>query len=268
MTMPQPPDYPDFLTRLGRDMSTQGWHFHRAPHSGPFDRFQVLGERGCGTNVTRKIIDNTLALHRSEALGWKHNIPSMIALPPGFLVICAVRAPAPWARSLYRRPWHGAHFLQALDFSTFIRTPWQGHIDNETQFEGIPPGLRPQGLELQWDRHPITGARYDTIFAMRNTKHRALLSLPARGASVAYVALEAFTARPRQFLEGLRTAFDLTPTGKPYRPIKRRMGNRWTPAIEGRAPLPDPLPQADLDWMHTQLDPQIETALGFAPTTA
>ena len=41
------------------------------------------------------------------------------------------------------------------------------------------------------------------------------------------------------------------------------MGNRFTPAVENRAPAPDTWDAADLEWMHSQLDPAIETTLGF-----
>ena len=117
---------------------------------------------------------------------------------------------------------------------------------------------------MQWDRHPVTGARFDTIFDMRNLKHRALLSLPERGASVVYVSLDAFNAAPEAFLRDLSETFGLTFTQKGYAPVKRRMGNRWTPAVADRAPAPNAWSQEDLDWMTSRLDAQIEAALGFA----
>jgi hypothetical protein len=253
-----------FTARLSHDMRTVGWHFHKA-HEGPFDRFQVLGERGCGTNVIRKTVQDALAIMRTEALGWKHGIPAMIALPPTFLTICAVRAPDTWARSLYNRPWHAPASLQALEFAAFLRAPWQACVDRISHFEGIHPELVPKGLELQWDRHPVTGARFENIFAMRNLKHRALLSLPLRGASVVYVSLDAFNAAPQAFVADLSAAFGLAATARGYAPVTRRMGNRFTPALEGRAAAPDLWEDADIAWMHSQLAPAQETALGFRP---
>ncbi|WP_299414566.1 hypothetical protein [uncultured Sulfitobacter sp.] len=267
MTMPNAPEpagFAEFNARLAADMAQTGWHFHKAA-DGPFDRFQVLGERGCGTNIIRKTVQDALVIRRTEALGWKHGVPSMIAIPPSFLVICALRGPRAWTTSLYRRPWHAAPHIQALDFSTFIRTPWHARVDREDHFEGTPPHLHPMGEELQWDRHPITGARYDTVFAMRNLKHRALLSMPERGASVVYVSLDAFNADPQAFLRDLADTFGLAHSEEGYNPVKRRMGNRWTPEIPDRPPAPRPWPPADIAWMNSQLDPQIETALGFPP---
>jgi hypothetical protein len=260
---PDPQGFDDFLTALRTDMTSKGWHFHKASQ-GPFDRFQVLGERGCGTNIIRKTVRDALHIKRTEALGWKHGFPAMIALPPSFLTICALRAPDQWAQSLYKRPWHAAPQIQTLDFATFLRSPWHAIVDKLGHFEGIPPRLHPLGEELQWDRHPITGAPFETIFAMRNLKHRALLGLPARGASVVYVSLDAFNAAPEGFLANLAATFGLSPTARGYAPTERRMGNRWTASVPGRTPAPQHWSDTDLHFMHSQLDPRIETALGFA----
>jgi hypothetical protein len=267
MTMahaPDPSGFTKFKRTLATDMAKTGWHIHKSG-DGPFDRFQVLGERGCGTNVIRKTIQDALQIKRTEALGWKHGVPNMIALPPTFLTICAVRAPHKWAHSLYKRPWHAAPSVQSLGFAEFLRTPWQSYVDKLGHFDGIAPRLHPLDEELQWDRHPITGERFENIFAMRNLKHRTLMSLPARGGSVVYVSLDAFSAAPEAFLSDLSNTFGLGATAQGYTPVERRMGNRWTAAVEGRAPAPDTWADEDTAWMHSQLDPEIEAALGFGP---
>ncbi|MEP3677021.1 hypothetical protein [Sulfitobacter sp.] len=267
MTMTQtsnPAGFDAFATVLAADMARTGWHIHKA-HDTPVDRFQVLGERGCGTNVIRKTVQDALRIRRTEALGWKHAVPAMIALPPSFLTICALRAPDKWAHSLYKRPWHAAPEIQRLDFPAFLRHEWISCVDDMGHFDNIAPRLKPLGEELQWDRHPVTGARYENIFAMRNLKHRALLGLPTRGASVVYVSLDAFNAAPQAFLADLSKAFHLTYTEQGYAPVTRRMGNRWTAAVADRLPAPEAWDDADKAWMHSQLDSRIETTLGFAP---
>lgn len=265
MTMAQTPDSPefrDFCAQMAPDMAQRGWHFHKAS-DGPFDRFQVLGERGCGTNIIRKTVQDALSIKRTEALGWKHGFPAMIAIPPTFLTICAVRTPLKWAHSLYKRPWHAAPEVQALDFAAFLRAPWHSCVDKLGHFDGIAPRLHPLGHELQWDRHPITGARFENIFAMRTLKHRALLSLPARGASVVYVSLDAFNAAPEAFLRDLSQTFGLGFTAAGYTPTARRMGNRFTPVVKDRAPAPEVWSAQDVAFTHSQLDAQIEESLGF-----
>lgn len=258
----EPAGFREFCARMAPDMAQRGWHFHKVT-DGPFDRFQVLGERGCGTNIIRKTVQDALAIKRTEALGWKHGVPAMIAIPPSFLTICAVRAPLTWANSLYKRPWHADPSVQALDFATFLRRPWRAYVDKIGHFDGIAPRLHPEGHEMQWDRHPVTGARFSNIFAMRNLKHRALLSLPARGASVVYIALDAFNANPQNFLKDLSEEFGLSYSAGGYTPVARRMGNRFTPAIKDRAAPPEPWPDADIAFMHSQLDPTLERVFGF-----
>jgi hypothetical protein len=265
MTMAQtasPPDFDAFCGVLAGDMARTGWHIHVASNA-QVNRFQVLGERGCGTNVIRKIVHESLNIRKTEALGWKHGFPAMVAVPPRFLTIVAVRPAQAWAHSLYKRPWHATRAMQSLGFSAFLRAPWDSYVDKVSHFDNIAPRLLPEGHALQWDRHPVTGEAFETIFAMRNLKHRALLGMPARGASVVYVALDAFNAAPRTFLSDLASAFNLTETERGYAPVRRRMGNRFTPAVAERAPAPDRWQQADLDWMHSQLDHHIETTLGF-----
>jgi hypothetical protein len=260
---PETPEFDAFCARMATNMQQTGWHIHKA-HDAQVDRFQVLGERGCGTNVIRKIVHESLQLRKTEALGWKHGFPAMIACPPTFLTIVAVRNPQSWAHSLYKRPWHATPAVQSLEFAAFLRAPWESQVDRVAYFNNIPPRLLPQGCEMQWDRHPVTGEPFANIFAMRNLKHRALLSMPAREASVVYVSLDAFNAAPEAFLADLSKGFSLEPTKRGYAPVKRRMGNRWTPAIKDRKPAPEVWEEADVAWMHSQLDPKIEATLGFS----
>ncbi|WP_298862738.1 hypothetical protein [uncultured Sulfitobacter sp.] len=265
MTIPfasRPIGSDDFVARMTNDMTTTGWHFHKA-HDATIDKYQVLGERGCGTNIVRKSMQTSLKIMRTEALGWKHSFPFMVAIPPSFLVVCAVRNASDWARSFYKRPWHSNPRLQALDFPTFIRTPWESIVDKVGFFEHINPDLDYAEQEIQWERHPITGERFENIFAMRNLKHRALLSMRARGASVAYVRLDAFNANPEGFLADLAAEFSLMPTKHGYSPEKRRMGNNWKKSTAHRAPLPETWSKEDGDWMNSQLDHDLEEILGF-----
>ncbi|KIN72202.1 hypothetical protein [Sulfitobacter guttiformis] len=266
MTMAHAPDAPDFeavAAQIAPDMARTGWHMHHAT-SAQVDRFQVLGERGCGTNVIRKVVHESLRIRKTEALGWKHGFPQMIALPPTFLTIIAVRNPRSWAHSLYKRPWHAVDSVQALGFSDFLRSPWHAYVDKLGHFDNIAPRLAPHNQPLQWDRHPITGAAFPNIFAMRNLKHRALMGMPTRGASCVFVSLDAFNAAPQAFLADLAKTFALAPTERGYAPVARRMGNRFTPVVSDRAPAPETWMEADLEWMKSQLDPATETALGFA----
>ncbi len=60
--------------------------------------------------------------------GWKHAAASTrflecFAIPRKAIVICLLRHPADWLRSMHRNPFHGIGHIPR-DFSAFIRSPW------------------------------------------------------------------------------------------------------------------------------------------------
>lgn len=250
-------------TALRSDMAKQGWHIHRVSDVKP-TCFQVLGERGSGTNLVRKSITKTFRMMRTEALGWKHGMPHMIAIPQDMLVVISVRNAFDWAASLYKRPWHGDPVMQTLSFSDFLRAEWAGIVDRTSDFEGVHPELHVDQQPLQLDRHPITGKAYENIFEMRNVKAEGMIGMMNRGCNLAFVQMEKFIDNPLGFLEAVDKHFALAGTERGYRPITRKMGNRFRPTVKNRPAPPAPWPANDRDFALSQLDPEIEAALGYS----
>ena len=210
------------------DMQATGCAIRRA--DGPAPRlFQVRGERASGTNFLRWIVGRNTALRHTDTPGWKHGFPGMIALPAELLIIGAVRNAADWALSLYARPWHAHPDLQRLGFSDFIRAEWRAVVDRPSDFDDIPPDLAVKGAELQFDRHPITGARFENLFALRRAKLAALLGLAARGGSVALVRMETAQAAPEETVRLLQSVFDVAPRTGDFTLPPRRLGTRFKP---------------------------------------
>ncbi|MEL7133668.1 MAG: hypothetical protein AAGK77_14795, partial [Pseudomonadota bacterium] len=241
------------LKAMRTAMADTGWYMHRNTDT-PCDMFQVLGERGCGTNVVRKSITKTVKLFRTEALGWKHGFPMMVGVPRSMVVVCVVRDAFDWATSLYKRPWHADDSMQSLSFSEFLRAPWHGVIDRTADFEMIHPELQVDGELLQFDRHPITGSGFANIFELRTTKSRALLGLLNRHCNIVFVRFEAFRDTPEAFLDDMRASFDLAGTERGYRPITRNMGNRFRPSVKDRPDPPATWQTEDRAWALSQLD--------------
>jgi hypothetical protein len=228
----------------------------------PPRQFQVLGERGSGTNVVRKTIQRHLAIDRIESLGWKHGFPCMIAIPRDLLVICVVRHPWDWARSLYARPWHAHPAMQALGFSDFIRAEWDSVVDRPTDF-GLRTDSPLQGLPLQLDRDPLSGQPFPNLFALRTAKLRALTGMAQRGCSLAFMRFESFLDDPEAMTARIARAFDLDRRIEGFAPITRRMGTRFNPSVKDRPPPPDmPTPQ-DAAFIRAALDPVLEAAMGY-----
>ncbi|MGY3436869.1 MULTISPECIES: hypothetical protein [unclassified Marinovum] len=242
------------------DLATKGWAIR---HSGPAPkRFQVMGERSSGTNFIKRLIDGNTWLGNSEALGWKHGVPAMMAIPADFTVVCVFRAADRWAVSMHAKPWHTRPPMQALPFSEFIRAPWDTRVDRPRYFPWCDePEYR--GQPLQADRHPITGAMFNDLFELRAVKMATLLSFAIRHSSCVFVRMEAAQAAPETFLHDLRQSLALPATESAYKPVTKRLGAKFKPAVMTRPETPATMPEADLDWMRTRLDLGIEKAMGY-----
>lgn len=252
---------------MPKDMPTAlretGLYLHRA-HEAPPLQYQVLGERGCGTNLVRKLIERSWRIERVDTLMWKHAFPNMLAIPPRLILVCCQREAFSWATSLYKRPWHGSEAMQRMGFSDFLRSPWDSIVDKISHFDNVPEGLDLLGGTLQYDRHPITGEAFVNIFAMRNAKSASLLGLRNRGCDVMYVQMEAVQRDPEAFANAFGQMLGLTPTKRGYREITRRLGNRFPPKVENRPEAPSAWSDADRRFVLEQLDMQLEAAWGYS----
>lgn len=242
------------------DLATRGWAIR---HAGPAPkRFQVMGERSSGTNFVKRLVDANTGLGNSEALGWKHGVPQMLAIPSDLTVVCAFRAADRWALSMHAKPWHTRPPMQALAFSEFIRAPWDTRVDRPRYFPWADaPEYR--GQPLQADRHPVTGEMFADLFELRAVKMATLLSFAVRHTSCVFVRLEAVQAAPEDFLAELRETLALAPPKGAYKPVTKRLGAKFKPALGNRPETPKTMPEEDRDWMLSRLDVQVERAMGY-----
>ncbi|MEX0311347.1 MAG: hypothetical protein AB3N17_14015 [Tateyamaria sp.] len=229
----------------------------------PITQFQVLGERSSGTNFVKRLLGRNTDLKPTEALGWKHGFPHMMAIPPQMAVIVCVRRADTWAQSMFSKPWHTTPAMQSLPFSDFIRAPWDTVIDRPRYFEGLVPDGA-VGQPLQQDRHPVTGARFANLFSLRQAKLSAMLSLLGRDCTCIVLRMEDAQAAPEATLDALRTPLGLAAASGPFRPVVKRLGSKFKPAIADRPQLPAQWDAADLRFLHDQIDPAQETALGYS----
>lgn len=228
----------------------------------PPTHVQVFGERSSGTNFVKRTLGRNTALTPVEHYGWKHGFAQMTGIGARALIVGVVREPVGWLRSMYAKPWHCPPEMQALAFPEFIRAEWATVIDRKRYFEGA--GERETvGTPLQQDRHPITGRPFANILALRRAKAAWLLGLGQRGCNLVLCRLDAVQADPQGFVTQVCAAFDLEP-GADFEPVTRRLGARFLPNVEVRAPLPETLAQEDMAFIRENLDPRLEAAMGFA----
>lgn len=242
------------------DFAATGWQFLPGPV--PPARFQVMGERSSGTNFVKRLLGRNTALTPSEDLGWKHGFAQMTAIPADMAVICVVRHAVPWALSMHAKPWHCPPAMQALGFSEFIRAEWASVADRPRYFPQVA-ALGGEGRPLQPDRDPLTGRAYANLFALRRAKLAGLTSYFARGATLAFARLEAVQAAPEAFLADLGKAFALPPPATPFRPVVKRLGSKFKPAIDTRPATPDAMGAADLAFLRAEIDADQEARLGY-----
>jgi len=233
----------------------------------PLEHF-VFGERNSGTNFAHALLTANLpALAQSTGdrigphgfrFGWKHGFPHMVAAPDTALAIAIFRGPESWLRAMHRRPWHAAPELRGLDFSAFIRRPWRTIVD-EQNF-GVDKRGRRWGAELQHDRHPLTGERFDNICQLRRAKSQGFLGLKARFANCLMVRHEDLTRDPEGFVRLVSEGYKL-PRYQQFRPVEARRGRPGEGAFEPTRYAP--LAPEDAAFVWAQLDAGQEARLGY-----
>ena len=247
---------------LPEAFSKTGLHIQRASDT-PITRYQVLGERSSGTNFIKRLIGRNSPLKPTESLGWKHGGLNMLAIPQNTAVICAVRRADTWARSMFQKPWHTTPAMQALSFSAFIRADWDTIIDRPRYFEGlITDGSK--GAPFQADRNPTTGARFDNLFALRRAKLDAHLSILGRDCTCIVVRMENAQSEPKAILDTILKGLGQPARNAPFKPVVKRLGSKFKPAIPERPAPPTDWSDADLAFLRAQTDTTQEATLGYS----
>lgn len=236
--------------------------YHATPVLHDIARFHVLGERSSGTNFVKRLMGRNTPLKPTEALGWKHAFVHMRAVPSDLAVVCVVRSADSWVRSMHTKPWHTTHALQALPFSEFIRAEWDTLVDRPRYFDDLDPLTL--GQPLQYDRDPLSGERFENIFALRTAKLRSLLSMLNRDCACVILRMEGATAAPQDTLLQVRTSLGLEMSTDEFRPVIKRLGSKFKASIETRPSTPETLSADDLTYMKSKLDLDLEAQLGYS----
>jgi len=174
-----------------------------------------------------------------------------------------VRRADDWLRSMHTKPWHCSSALQSLEFSDFIRAEWDTIIDRPRYFEGAQDAGE-VGQPLMQDRHPLTGARFENLLALRHAKLQALLSFARRDCAFILLRMEDVIAAPEQTLARIANALSPTIMNDSYRPVVKRLGAKFKPNVPNRPATPATLPEADRDWLRHAIDGAQERHLGYA----
>ncbi len=231
--------------------------WHTAP--GPVDQVQIFGQRCSGTNVLRKLVSANFGAEAiTDFYGFKHwFVPEQILFPANVLIMVVARDPFDWIRSLHRQPWHAHPDLKTLAFSQFLRAEWHSYWDAE--FGGIEPRHPLFGREMLHERDPATRLRFANALRKRAAKLRSWSELTTRCNHLALLDQAVLASTPHVVLDALAQALgrahpaDLTA-------LQSYKGNGLTPFQPRRY---DPLTPEDVDFVRSQLDPDVEHLFGY-----
>ena len=245
---------------LDKDFATTG--FMARFNGTPVTRFQVVGERSSGTNLVKRLLGRNTDLKPTEALGWKHGFPHATAIPADLAVVICVRDPRAWALSMFAKPWHTPPTMQSLEFSDFIRAPWETIVDRDRYFQDDAP-LGITGQPLQHDRHPMTGGVFGNLFALRQAKLWGHLSYLNRGCTTILLRMEEVVADNESFLTKVRQGLSLPASDAPLRGVHRRLGSKFKPSVPTRPEKPAGISAEDQAFMREHLNLPLEKGLGY-----
>lgn len=209
----------------------------------------------------KRLLGRNTELRPTEALGWKHG-PRSLAVPRDLVVVVVVRNAMDWALSMHAKPWHTVPELQALDFDAFLRAPWETVIDRPRYFNNIEQAA--VGTPLQPDRDPLTGLSYPNLFALRRGKLMMHLSYAARGCSFLLLRVEEVQRAPEVALDRMRAALALPVRNVPFKPVVKRLGSKFQPAIANRPETPEEMDAGQIAFLRETLDLDLEAALGYS----
>lgn len=226
-------------------------------------RIQIFGERCSGTNYLEQLLAGNLpGVSFTSGFGFKHFFPRMDADgSTDCLFVVIYRDPFDWLRSIYRNPWHAAPALKNIPFSEFIRQEWWCVWDEDAGIDAVDPRY---GTEMMLERDPGTGRRFRNILAMRSAKIRAWESFRKAREHSLCINYERLRDTPEQVIRGLADEFGLAPAN-PFRPVKSYKGAKWYRGWREkllRRRRPD-ISAADVDYILEQLDPELESAIGY-----
>lgn len=244
------------------DLARDGWEFQRRADALPIQRHQVRGERACGTNFLRVLMERHVAAVHTADYGWKHGFPGFEVVRREDMLITCFRAPEPWLLSLYRKPWHVPARDRNVNFSTFLRQRFETFRDMDLSPKEVKgDGVR--NMPIQLDREPYSGLPFDNPILLRNAKNRASLGLRNRDCNAVLLRYEAVLAEPARFLSELATFFDIEHDVEQLDLPTENLG-RFGREVEGSNRDSRPVfTDADRAFLHATLDRETEAALGY-----
>jgi len=111
---------------------------------------------------------------------------------------------------------------------------------------------------------PLTGGRFESLFALRTAKLRGLTGFLNRDCTCILLRMEYVVAAPEATLDALVAALGCARSHDEFRPVVKRLGSKFKPAVDDRPDTPDAMSAEDLEYLRSATDPSLEKALGYS----
>lgn len=224
--------------------------------------YQVIGERCSGTNYLSALVRLNTNLLLTDVGGWKHSFPSFVAIPDSVVLLIVARNAVSWSLSLHKSPWHAVPGVRGMVYSEFIRHRWDSVVDHEYNFS-LPPGDSRRGLPLQYDRHPLTGKRFDNIFGLRTAKLLSHKSILCRDVNAALITHESLLENPERFLDAFTSSFQIDRKKLFVNPSAKFGGRTGSSPFESSQNLGNHISFRDLKYLNSEIDDDLESFFGY-----
>lgn len=250
--------YPRELYALARD----GVVLNRA-NDEPITNYCVRGERSSGTNFLDALMASGTSLEMT-IMGWKHGFYRPTMQNPQLLVMGVIRHWKPWLVSMFRKPWHTSREMHSKTFSEFIREPWESYMVPENTFGLARHKL---GHIIYNDRDPVTLGQLPNVMQLRNMKTRNLFGIFNLNCNFILMKYEWLNDDPSRLSTMLRDQFGIE-VETDFSPIENRFADVYDMFSAFRPEGTDSfraedIAEHDLDFIRDQLDPRLETMLGY-----
>lgn len=170
-----------------------------------------------------------------------------------YLFILIIRNPYDWIRSLHKQPWCAAEHLRNLEFSEFIRSPWElNPLDPDIIRESIRNPL------VNWD--PETRSPFSNIMKLRTAKLKNMFLIYQKVHNFYVIKYETVRDNPQEVSKEISSLFKVD-RNLEYHPVEWYKGDNR----QGKYNKCEyaPISSEDLIFINHQLNEELKNQLGY-----
>lgn len=232
----------------------------------PITHVQFFGERNSGTNYLETLILRNFSFPSPHfAFGWKHfpiwfNKHWMKHVLPTFkknpflkesehvLFIFIFRDPYDWLQSFNEKTYYASDKFKKTvhkDFSLFIREPWE-----------------PESRMYRIETNPDDGSLFKNVIHLRTARAKNMLTIGDSVENAYFIRYEVIRDHPEEVIQEIASFFGIERSG-PFEPVLEQFKASHTTGELFQIKEYPPISKRDLAYINKNLDPELESFLGY-----